>query len=209
VARGRGTRLSIVPRERHFYELFRQQGELVSDALTELSKSLLEGRSRHPRLRDLEHRCDEVTHAIYELAIRTFVAPMDQDDILALASSLDDIVDLAEEAGDKMELYRVREVTEPAKALGECLAAAGVEIARALDGLEKFEDMDEHRVEIHRLENEGDIITREALGRLFSDEGLAATELVKWKDLYDILEAAMDKCESVANLLAAIQIKSA
>ena len=88
-------RLSLMPRERRFYDLFKQQGKLVSDSLTELSKSLLEGRSRHPRLRDLDHRCDDVTREIYELTNRTFVVPMEQEDILSLASALDDIVDLS------------------------------------------------------------------------------------------------------------------
>lgn len=201
-------RLNLLPRDRRFYELFQRQGELVRDTLTELSKSLLEGRSRHPRLRDLEHTCDDVTHEIYELAHRTFVAPMEQDDILDLASSLDDVVDLAEEVADKMELYRVSQATESAKAIGECLAAAGTEIARALEGLERFAGLEAHRQEIHRLENEGDQITREALGLLFSDDGTPAAELVKWKDLYDLLEMTMDKCEQVANLLAAIEIKN-
>jgi uncharacterized protein Yka (UPF0111/DUF47 family) len=198
-----------VPRERRFYELFRRQGDLVSDTLTELSKSLLEGRSRHPRLRDLEHACDEVTAEIYELANRTFVTPIEREDIVALASSLDDVVDLAEEVGDKLELYQVRQVTEPAKAIGECLASAGMAVARALQNLERLDGLDEDRAEIHRLENEGDRITREGLGALFSHEDTPATELVKWKDLYDLLEQTMDKCEYVANLLFTITIKNA
>src|SRR2546429_3035372 len=188
-------KLNLVPRERRFYTLFAQQGALVSDALTELSKSLLEGMSRHPRLRDLEHACDDVTREIYELAVKTFVTPMDQEDILALASALDDIVALAEEVSDKLELYRVERTTEPARAIGECLASAGIEIARALDHMETFEGVEQQRAEIHRLENEGDRITREALGQLFSENSKPATELVKWKDLYDLLEQTMDRCE--------------
>lgn len=202
-------KLSLVPRERRFYELFKQQGQLVSETLTELSKSLLEGRSRHPRLRDLEHRCDDVTHEIYELVNRTFVAPMESEDILLLASTLDDVVDLAEEVGDKMELYRVTEVTEPAKAFGECLAAAGIEVARALEDLESFRDLEARRLEIHRLENEGDRISREALGTMFEGNGLSAAHLIKWKDLYDLLEETMDTCEHVANVLETISIKNA
>jgi len=202
-------KLNLVPQERRFYELFRRQGQLVSDTLTELSKSLLEGRSRHPRLRDLEHECDNVTAEIYQLAMRTFVAPIEQEDIVALASSLDDVVDLAEEVADKLDLYRVKPITEPAKAIGECLASAGVELARALDHMEGFADLDERRQEIHRLENEGDRITREALGRLFADDRMGAADLVKWKDLYDLLEQTMDKCEYIANLLVTITIKNA
>ncbi|MBJ7601431.1 MAG: hypothetical protein DLM67_16575 [Candidatus Nephthysia bennettiae] len=202
-------RLSLVPQERRFFDLFKQQGQLVSESLTELSKSLLEGRSRHPRLRDLEHRCDDVTREIYELVNRTFVTPMEQEDILTLAAALDDIVDLAEEVSDKLVLYRVTRVTQPARALGECLDSAGLEIARALENLEGFEGMEAHRLELHRLENEGDVIHREALGQLFSENHMPATELVKWKDLYDLLEETMDECEHVANVLNTISIKNA
>jgi len=198
-----------VPQERRFYDLFRRQGALVGDTLSELSKSLLEGRSRHPRMRDLEHACDDVTAEIYELANRTFVAPIEHEDILALASSVDDVVDLAEEVSDKLVLYRVESITEPARAIGECLARAGVELARALESMEDFAGFEERRAEVHRLENEGDRIMREALGQLFSDDRTPATDLIKWKDLYDLLEQTMDKCEEVANVLSTIRIKNA
>jgi uncharacterized protein Yka (UPF0111/DUF47 family) len=150
-----------------------------------------------------------VTREIYELVNRTFVAPMEQEDILNLAAALDDIVDLAEEVSDKLVLYRVTQVTQPARALGECLDRAGFAIARALEDLDGFEGMEEHRLELHRLENEGDVIHREALGRLFSENNMPATELVKWKDLYDLLEETMDECEHVANVLNTIAIKNA
>ena len=126
-------RFSIVPQERRFYELFKRQGELVGETLGELSKSLLEGRSRHPRLRDLEHQADDVAHEIYNLVDRTFVTPIEQDDILLLASSLDDIVDLAEEVSDKIELYRCTVISDPAKRMGELLVAAGSEIKVMLE----------------------------------------------------------------------------
>jgi uncharacterized protein len=202
-------KLSFVPQGgRRFYELFRKQGELVSETLTELSKSLLEGKSRHARLRDLEHQCDEVTHQIHNLVNSTFVTPIDQEDILLLASSLDDVVDLAEETGDKIDLYEIQRISDPAKAMGEHLAKAGTEIAGALDRLEGFAELKPHRLEIHRLENEGDRITREAIGGLFSKVS-DATELVKWKDIYDLLEATMDACEDAANVMETISIKNA
>jgi uncharacterized protein Yka (UPF0111/DUF47 family) len=201
-------KLNLVPQERRFYDLFRRQGELVSDTLAELSKSLLEGRSRRLRMCDLEHACDEVTSEIYALALRTHSAPIDQADIVALASAVDDVVDLAEEVGDKLDLYRVGPATEPAKMFGECLACAGVELARALDDMESFAGLDERRAEIHRLESEGDRINREALVQLFSNGSVTALDLVKWKDLYDLLEQTMDRCERVANLLLAIAIKN-
>lgn len=201
-------RFSLVPRERRFYELFRRQGELVSQTLDELSKSMLEGRSRHPRLRDLEHECDDVTHEVYELINRTFVAPFDQEDIISLASALDDIVDLAEEIGDKIELYHVREVTPAARAMGETLARAGAGLSRALEEIEGFSQLDRYRTEVHEQENEGDRIYRDAVAELFAVDR-PAVELVKWKDLYDLLEQCLDRCEQTVNLLSTISIKNA
>src|SRR5712691_5143634 len=153
-------KLIPLPRGRRFFELFRKQGELVSETLTELSKSLLEGRSRHARLRDLEHECDDATHEIHNLVNNTFATPLDQGDILLLASSLDDIVDLAEETADKVDLYRIQSITDPARQMGEYLAKAGVELAAALDRFEGFGELQPHRLEIHRLENEGDQLMR-------------------------------------------------
>ena len=202
-------KLSFVPQGgQRFYDLFRKQGELVSETLSELSKSLLEGKSRHARLRDLEHQCDEVTHQIHNLVHSTFVTPIEQEDILLLASSLDDVVDLAEETGDKIDLYEIGVISDAAKAMGEQLAKAGTEVAGALDRLEGFAELKPHRLEIHRLENEGDRITREAIGELFSKVS-DATDLVKWKDIYDLLEATMDACEQAANVMETISIKNA
>ena len=138
----------------------------------------------------------------------TFITPIDQEDILLLASSLDDVVDLAEEAGDKIDLYRIHTISDPAKQMGEYLAKAGVAIAAALDRLEGFAQLKPHRLEIHRLENEGDRLTRSAIGELFSKER-DASELVKWKDIYDLLEATMDACEHAANVMETIAIKNA
>ncbi len=202
-------RVSLVPQERRFYTLFKQQGELVEETLVELSKSLLEGRSRHPRLRDLEHKCDDVTHEIYRLTDRTFVTPIDQEDILTLAATLDDVVDLAEEVADKIELYRVGQITDHAKEIGELAAQAGHQIARALEDLENPDRLESRRLEIHRIENAGDRVGREALGELFTDETLTAAHLIKWKEVYDLLEAVLDRCEHVANVLEGIAIKNA
>src|SRR5579859_6240522 len=201
-------RFSLVPQERRFYELFAKQGQLVHDTLVELSKSLLEGRSRHPRLRDLEHQADDVAHEIYRLVNQTFVTPIEREDILALTSALDDIVDLGEEVSDKIDLYQVKEITEAARRMGENLAKAGDILQRALENLEGFKELEPRWIEIHRLENETDLLTREALAALFTEE-LAAAELVKWKDIYDLLEGTMDGCETAANVLETIAIKNA
>jgi hypothetical protein len=201
-------RLSPFTRGRRFFELFEKQGEIVSETLAELSKSLLEGRSRHARLRDLEHQCDDATHEIHNLVNNTFATPLDQEDILRLASSLDDIVDLAEETADKIDLYHVQAISDAAKQMGEFLAKAGVEIAAATKTVEGSTELQPHRAAIHTLENEGDRMLRVAIGDLFSGEK-DASELVKWKDIYDLLEATMDACEDAANVMESIAIKNA
>jgi len=201
-------RFSLVPQERRFYDLFAKQGQLVHDTLVELSKSLLEGRSRHPRLRDLEHQADDVAHEIYRLVNQTFVTPIEREDILALASAMDDIVDLAEEVSDKIDLYQVKEISEAARRMGENLAKAGDILQRALEDLEGFKELEPRWIEIHRLENETDLLTREALAALFTEDQSAAN-LVKWKDIYDLLEGTMDGCETAANVLETIAIKNA
>src|SRR5438874_12878984 len=111
-------RLSVVPQERRFYGLFKRQGELVAESLAQLRNGLLEGQTRHPGLRDLEHQCDDVTHEIYNLINHTFVTPLEREDIYDLASSLDALVDLAEEVPDKMDLYRRHPSAHRARAMG-------------------------------------------------------------------------------------------
>jgi uncharacterized protein len=201
-------RLSLVPQQRRFYTLFKRQGELVNEALDQLRNGLLEGQTRHPRLRELEHECDDVTHDIYQLINQTFVTPFEREDIYELASSLDEVVDLAEEVSDKIDLYRVKEITPQARRMGEVLALAGKQLAEAVADLEGFAHVTPHRLAVHSLENEGDRITREALAALFTD-GASPSDLVKWKDIYDLLEATMDQCEHVANVLEAASIKNA
>lgn len=140
---------------------------------------------------------------------RTFVTPMEQEDILLLAHSLDEVVDFAEEVADKLELYGITTVTDSAKEFGECLAKAGIELAKAVDMLEDFRGLDPVLKEIHRLENDGDQITRVALQKLFTTDDQAPADLIKWKDLYALLESTLDECESVAEVMETISIKNA
>jgi len=202
-------RLSLVPREGRFYELFEKEAALVSDTLHELSRSLSDGESAHARLRDLEHECDDIARDIYNLTNRTFTTPMEPEDILLLAHSLDGIVDLAEEVSDKIDLYKASPITDSARQLGECLAAAGAALVEAIKKLEDFSALAPVLQEIHRLENEGDRITREALRQLFNGNHQAPADVIKWKDLYDLLEATVDERESVAEIIETIAVKNA
>jgi predicted phosphate transport protein (TIGR00153 family) len=202
-------KFSLIPREHRFYELFKRQGALVSETLTELRDALSEGRNRHPRLRELEHMCDDVTREIYNLTNSTFTTPIEQEDILLLAHGLDQVVDLAEEVSDKIDLYKIESITDSAKQFGECLAKAGVELGKAVDKLEDFEGIEPVLQEIHRLENDGDSITRFALQRLFETNHQTPSDVIKWKDLYSLLESTLDECESVAEIIETIAIKNA
>jgi uncharacterized protein len=204
-----GLRLSLVPRERRFFELFEKEAALVSETLTELNRSLQEGTSRHARLRDLEHECDSIALDIYNLTNRTFTPPLDPEDILLLGHSLDDIVDLAEEVADKIDLYKAAPITDSAMQLGDCLARLGSELEEAVKNLENPSALQPRLQEIHRLENDGDRITRGALKNLFHGNHAAPADVVKWKDLYDLLEDTIDQCEAVAEIMETIAIKNA
>jgi uncharacterized protein Yka (UPF0111/DUF47 family) len=149
-----------------------------------------------------------VAREIYNLANLTFSTPMEPEDILLLAHSLDDVVDLAEEISDKVDLYRAAPVPDSARQLGDCLAAAGIQLELAIRNLEKPSALAPVLQEIHRLENDGDRISREALRRLFNGSHQKPVDVVKWKDLYDHLEATIDHCESVAEIIETIALKN-
>jgi uncharacterized protein Yka (UPF0111/DUF47 family) len=201
-------RLSLIPRQGRFYELFEKEAALVCRSLDELSSSLSDGSNAHDRLRDLEHECDDVARDIYNLTNVTFTTPMEPEDILNLAHSLDGVVDLAEEISDKVELYRAKPIPEPAKKLGACLAAAGAQLEKAVQNLERPEQLTAVLREVHRLENEGDSISRDALMRLFNGSHGTPADVIKWKDLYNLLETAIDQCESVAEIIETITFKN-
>ena len=199
----------MVPREGRFYELFGKEAALVSDTLRELNRSLHDGKSAHARLRDLEHECDDIARDIYNLTNRTFTTPMEPEDILLLAHSLDGIVDLAEETSDKIDLYKASPIPDSARQLGDCLAAAGAALEQAVKNIENSAALPPLLEEIHRLENEGDHLTREALRKLFNGNQQSPADVIKWKDLYDLLEASIDACESVAEIIETIAVKNA
>ena len=201
--------MSLIPRQTRFFELFEKEAALVRESLTELSRSLAGGVSSHPRLRDLEHECDDVAREIYNLTNRTFTTPMEPEDLLLLAHSLDGVVDLAEEIADKVELYRALPIPDSARQLGGCLAEAGRQLEVAIKLLEDPAALAPVLQEIHRLENDGDRISREALRQLFNGGQQKPVDVIKWKDLYDLLKATLDHCESVAEILETLALKNA
>jgi predicted phosphate transport protein (TIGR00153 family) len=203
---------SLVPRERQFFTLFRENAANLMEGLRVLDALLNSEPNEFPRfckqLRDIEHLGDEVTHHVNRELNRTFITPFDREDIYALAAGIDDIIDLAEEAADTIMLDRVEAITPAAQQMGDILIQIGEELTQAFDKLESRKDMAQHWVRIHDLENQGDRITREAIGALFQSSP-DPIYLIKWKDVYALLEKTVDRTEDVANILEAVTIKNA
>jgi len=204
--------LSLVPRERQFFVLFRESAANLMEGLKELN-ALLNGNpdqfSLHAKkLRDLEHQGDEITHRIIRELNTTFITPFDREDIYALTSTMDDVIDLAEEAADTIVLDRVDSITAEARQMGEILLKIGVQIVEAVEHLDTRKDMTQCWVAIHDLENQGDKVTRQAIGDLFQN-GFDPIHIIKWKDVYSLLEKTVDRTEDVANILESVTIKNA
>jgi predicted phosphate transport protein (TIGR00153 family) len=197
-------------RDTGLFDLFDQAGTNIVRA-AELLDDLLRVWPDHPELaRDIticEQEGDRITHDVYHRLHSTFVTPLDREDIHALASSLDDIVDYIEEAADYLGLYRVEAPMHQAQQLADVIVRACRQISEALPELRRGGDMSRHTVEINRLENEGDRVTRSAIAALF-DDGIDPMAVVRWKDIYERLEAAVDSTERVANVLEGIALKN-
>ena len=201
----------LIPRETKFFDMFADMARNLSDG-ARLMKSLLEDYRDVPaqvaRLKDIEHRGDDMTHALLTKLNSTFITPFDREDIHRLASSIDDVLDLLNAAGDRMIVYKIAAVPAESAKLAALILLQSEEIERAVAGLEKQQHVLEHCVEINRLENEADRITRDAIGHLFDTEK-DPIQLIKIKELFEVLELATDKAEDAANVLEAVILKSA
>ncbi len=200
----------FAPRDRAYFELFEEAGRNVLRAaglLEDLLSDFPDERGLAQEIRDCEHEGDRITHEVLDRLNHTFVTPIDREDILALASALDDIADYVEEVADYLGLYKIEAPMDQAIRLAQVLHQAARQIAEAMPQLRGFHDISAHTVEIHRLENEGDRITREAIASLF-DGGIDPMVVIRWKDLFERLEDAIDATEHVANILAGIVIKN-
>ena len=202
---------SLIPRERRFYDLFEQQAATIVRSAGLLERALAdveELSACQQEIKALENRGDEITHEIVRTLNRTFVTPFDHEDIYALASGLDDILDYIEEVADTANLYGITAIPEPARELAELLARAVEQLEQAIGKLESGKGGDEHSAEVHRLEDVGDSTSRRAIAELFSGQH-PLLEVIKLKDLYALLEDALDRCETVANVLEGITTKNA
>jgi uncharacterized protein len=207
------SRLSQVfmPKDREFFDLFEEAATNVvrgADLLDQMLRSYPEKADLARDILICEQDGDRITHDVINRLNNTFVTPIDREDIILLSSALDDIIDLTEEVADYLGLYKIEAPMEQAQRLAHILLQACRQIAEAMPRLRDFNDMDHYTIEVHRLENDGDRIVREAIASLF-EGGIDPMVVIRWKDLFERLEEAIDACESVANVLQGIVIKNA
>ncbi|HEY7971177.1 MAG TPA: DUF47 family protein [Candidatus Limnocylindrales bacterium] len=204
-------RLRLIPRDERFFDQFVEDAANVLGAARRLEAMLRtydQPEARAAEIRADEHRGDEISHAIGHRLEATFVTPFDREDIHALISGLDDVLDDIEEAADMFVLYRIEAPTGTAVQQASIIVKQVEQLHEALTHLETFKDLDRYWIEVHRLENEGDQIARAAIAGLFQP-GSDPLDVIKWKDIYGILEDTIDKAEDVANIIERITIKHA
>ena len=200
----------FVPKDREFFDLFEEAALNVARAAEMLQEMLAAFPERASLARDIllaEQEGDRITHDIFSRLNQTFVTPIDREDIIELAKALDDVTDLTEEVADYLVLYKIEAPMDPAERLTTILKDACQQIVKAMPRMRNFEDISHFVVEIHRLENDGDRAVREGIASLF-DKGVDPMVVIRWKDIFERLEEAIDAAEHVADVLESIVIKN-
>jgi predicted phosphate transport protein (TIGR00153 family) len=203
-------RFSLLPRDRTFFDLFIEAGQntvLAARLLDRMMNQWPEEEGLAKEILKAEQEGDRITHNIIQRLNTTFVTPIDREDIYGLATQMDDIVDFTEEAADFLGLYKIEAPMEQAGALTKVLVSSCEQLAAGLEHLPEFKDLDKYWIEIHRLENEGDRISRDAVASLFSNR-IDPMVVIRWKDMFAVLENAIDATETAAQILEGIVIKN-
>ena len=202
-------KLRLIPRDESFFDLFDQMGQKVEQGAQELLE-LLENYTdldrRVGRILDIEHEGDDITHEVLRRLNTTFVTPLDGDDIHRLASNLDHVLDHIEAAADYLQLHKIEAPLPEVAKLARTLAVSAQVTAKALPNLRKMNDLENYWVEINRLENEGDRMFRRMIAELYSGE-FKAMDVLRWQDIIEEIEGAIDRLEDVANTVEAIYLK--
>jgi uncharacterized protein len=202
----------LLPRDENFFDLFEQQVEHIVSAarvLEELTLDYAAARDKVQKIRDFEHAGDAVTHEVVRRLNTTFVTPIDREDIYALASRLDDVLDLIDAVADRLLLYKIKNPTDGCIAMAKIIVKTAEETDRAVRCLRTLSPLyQKHSIEVNRLENEADRLLRDELAALF-EGGTDAIEVIKWKELYETMEAVTDRCEDVLNVIEGITLKMA
>lgn len=201
---------SLFPRDENFFALFKRQAALVRQGcslLHELMERYDDLETRTRQLKQVEHDADLVAHELFERLNRTFITPLEREDIHALASGLDDVLDAAEAIGSRMVLFGITKPTAEARQLTRILDQCGAQIEQAVERLKDMQNLMAFTVEINRLENEADTVSRQVVADLFSGRH-DLLDVMRWKEIYGRLESAADRCEDVANTIEAIVLKN-
>jgi uncharacterized protein len=204
-------RITLVPQRKEFFDLYNRASAntvAIARALVDLLAHAPNGSQERIRdIKELEHEGDRLTHDVVGLLNRTFVTPFDRDDMYRLASALDDICDHIDEAAGNIVGYGVTEIHPAARAQGDVILRAASKLQEAVARLEGFKDSSRQLIELRELEDEGDRLNREAVAELFrtSDDAIS---IIRWKDIHEQLEEAVDACENAADVLEAIVVKN-
>jgi uncharacterized protein len=203
-------RFSLLPEDRSFFDLFNEAGGnslRAARMLDEMMDTWPEDTGLNREILIAEQEGDRITHNIVRRLNSTFVTPIDRDDIFNLAGRLDDVVDYIEEAADFLVLYKIEAPMSQAQELTAILVGCCEQLAAGLENLPSFRDLEGYWIEIHRLENEGDRVSRDAVASLFSN-GIDPMVVIRWKDIFAVLERAIDATETAAHILEGIVMKN-
>jgi uncharacterized protein len=204
-------RLTLIPQKREFFVLYNRAAEnivAIAGLLVELLDSFPDGTDdRRREVKELEHEGDRLTHELIDLLNRTFVTPFDRDDMYRLAGALDDICDHVDEAAGRIASYGVVEIREQARGQAQVIRRAAGKLAEAVGGLEGFKESRRELIELRELEDEGDRLEHDGVSSLFKGDADPLT-VIRWKDIHEGLEEAVDACENAADVLEAILVKN-
>ena len=203
--------MRILPRDEKFYDLFTELATRLTASATvlrELFQDPSQLDSKVTAIKGLEHQADNLTHDIIDRIDRTFVTPFDREDIHQLASELDEVIDFIDGTARRAQIFRIQKIRPPAIVLAEVLSRAASAVEEGVRDMKNAKHVYAVSEKLKVLEEEGDAVYHDAMGKLFAEAG-DAIEVIKWKDLYDKLEDALDQCEDVGNVLQSIALKNA
>jgi predicted phosphate transport protein (TIGR00153 family) len=203
---------NLIPKEVRFFDYFEQQSAQIIKAgtlLSELVHNFADARAKAFAIKEVEHAGDQITHEMFRRLNTTFITPIDREDIHDLATRLDDVLDFIEAVAERLVIYRIKEPTSACRALAELIVAQIAAMDRCIRCLRTMDQgFHEHAVEVNRLENRADSLLRETLAAMFEEQP-DPIEVIKWKEIYETLEAVTDRCEDVANVIEGIILKMA
>jgi len=204
--------LRLIPAEDGFFDFFNEAARNVLEGAKALARMMQEGsgesRELWKQIEGFEHEGDAITHRIIRKLNRSFITPIDREDIHSLAVALDDVMDSVEAAAARMSLYRITQPTEQAGRLTQVIVKSAQEIVKAVSKLDQTDNVMAHCIEINRLESAADGMCREAIAGLFETEH-DPVDVIKWKEIYEILETTTDRCEDVANIVESLVLRTA